>query len=75
MSFRVSVCFDCGAYAPIMRSGGRVAMSASIRREEMAFTFCIHGVDVGSNMMPTPADSCFRVAFLPFLPFPLPFAV
>ena len=56
----------------MMRSGGRVAMSASIRREEMALTFWTAGDVSGSNMMPTPADSCFRESVLPFLPFPLP---
>ena len=51
----------------MIRSGGRVAMLASIRREEMASTFCTAGAVSGSNMMPTPADSCLRVSFLPFL--------
>ena len=60
----------------MMRSGGRVAMLASIRREEMALTFWTAGAVSGSNMMPTPAGSCLRDNVLPyFCLFPLPLPV
>ena len=58
----------------MMRSGGRVAMLASIRREEMALTFWTAGAVRGSNMMPTPADSCLRVSFFAFFAFSFAFA-
>ena len=58
----------------MIRSGGRVAMLASIRREEMASTFWTAGDVSGSNMMPTPADSCLRDSCLPCFSFSFAFA-
>ena len=56
-------------------NAGRVATLASIGREEMALTFCIHGVVRRSKIIPTPAVSCLRVVLDPFLPFPFPLAM